>query len=102
MIWISVAQKHQTSLNNAKNLNESEARLKSIRLQKSNDEAERNFKAEVERLRSAFEKSAKEKEEQFRTTIKEYQERDIAWQEEKQVRNLYHCLKLAELTLLFQ
>lgn len=37
-------------------------------------------------MRSLYERSTREKEEVHRARVKEYQERDNAWQDEKQVK----------------
>ena len=80
----AVIQRHQDSINNAKNLTESESRRHSLLMQQDYEEAERAHGREIERLREDFERSMKEKEERHRSKIREFQDRDNAWQQEKQ------------------
>ena len=82
----AVIQRHTESINNAKNLTESESRRHSLLLQRDCEEAERAHGREIERLREDFERSMREKEERHRSKIREFQDRDNAWQQEKQVR----------------
>ena len=81
----AVIQRHQDSINNAKNLTESESRRHSLLMQQDYEEAERAHGREIEQLREDFERSMKEKEERHRSKIREFQDRDNAWQQEKQV-----------------
>ena len=81
----AVIQRHQLSINNAKNLSVSESRRHSLLMQKDYEEAERAHRQEIERLREDFERSMREKEERHRCKIREFQDRDNAWQQEKQV-----------------
>ena len=83
---VAVIQRHTESINNAKNLTESESRRHSLLLQRDCEEAERAHGREIERLREDFERSMREKEERHRSKIREFQDRDNAWQQEKQVR----------------
>ena len=53
-------------------------------MQQDYEEAERAHGREIERLREDFERSMKEKEERHRSKIREFQDRDNAWQQEKQ------------------
>ena len=55
-------------------------------MQRDCEEAERAHGREIERLREDFERSMREKEERHRCKIREFQDRDNAWQQEKQVR----------------
>ena len=82
----AVIQRHTESINNAKNLTESESRRHSLLLQRDCEEAERAHGREIERLREDFERSMREKEERHLSKIREFQDRDNAWQQEKQVR----------------
>ena len=54
-------------------------------MQQDYEEAERAHGREIEQLREDFERSMKEKEERHRSKIREFQDRDNAWQQEKQV-----------------
>ena len=81
----AVIQRHQDSINNAKNLTQSESRRHSLLMQKDYEEAEGAHRQEIERLREDFERSMKEKEERHRSKIREFQDRDNAWQQEKHV-----------------
>ncbi len=88
-----VLQRHQTTLNNAKNLSESESRLRLIRAQKeAGAEAEKELRAELDRMRSRLEADAKDREEKHRAAIEEYRTRDEAWQEEKRVSGLHGAI----------
>ena len=102
----AVIQRHQDSINNAKNLTESESRRHSLLMQRDCEEAERAHGREIERLREDFERSMREKEERHRCKIREFQDRDNAWQQEKQVGEselskllLYFCTQQCKLIL---
>lgn len=83
--WFLVERQHQTALSNARNNNESDLKWRTGKHVIETQNLKRSHSNELEHLRKTYEKMLADKEREFTKTVKDYQERDTAWQEEKQV-----------------